>query len=84
MKMPTTILSIILAAITLTSANDVAPNPSGLKLNSISPGTIPAAMPPEDIHEDIQPLSNGLVDSPPAYFDDCGVLVQSLECRSRR
>ncbi|MHC4243773.1 MAG: hypothetical protein ACYSU4_15315 [Planctomycetota bacterium] len=55
-----------------------------MKLNSISPGTISAAMPPEDIHGDIQPLSNDLDGVSPAYFDDCGVLVLSLEYRPRR
>jgi len=34
----------------------------------------------EDIHGDIQPLSNGPDDAPSAYFDDCGVLVQAVEC----
>ncbi len=84
MKKPTTILFIILAAITLTSANATVPNQLGMKLSSISPGTISAAMPPEDIHGDIQPLSNGLDGVSSAYFDDCGVLVQSLEFRPRR
>ena len=80
MKMPATILCIILTAVSLTSANAAVPNQLPLKLSSISPGLTSAAMPPEDIHEDIQPLSNGLVDAPYAYFDDCGVLVQAVEC----
>ena len=80
MKMPTTILYIILTVITLTSSNAAVPNQSGWKLSSISPGFTSAAIPPEDIHGDIQPLSNGTDDTPSAYFDDCGVLVQAVEC----
>ncbi len=80
MKIPTTLLYIILTAVCLTSANAAVPNQIGLKLSSISPGLIPAATPQEDIHIDIQPLTNGLVDAPPAYFDDCGMLVQAVEC----
>ena len=80
MKMPAAILCIILTVVTLTSSNDAVQNQLGLKLSSINPGLILLTMPPEDIHEDIQPLSNGLVDTPSAYFDDCGVLVQAVEC----
>jgi len=78
MKMPATILSIILAAISLTSSNATITNQSGLKLSSIGIG--PMSSPSEDMNADIQPLSNGLVDAPSAYFDDCGVLVQAVEC----
>ncbi len=49
MKKPATILSIILAAITLTSSNVVVPNQSGLKLSSITPGFTSNAMPTEDM-----------------------------------
>jgi hypothetical protein len=81
MKMPTTILCIILTAITITSVNTDVPNQLPLKLSSIETGQIPAAMPPEDMQVDIQSLSNEPVYAPPSYFDNCGVLVQSLECQ---
>ena len=84
MKMPAIILYIILAAVTLTSANAAVPNQLPSKLSSISLGTIPTAMPPEDMQADIHSLSNELVDAPPAYFDDCGVLAQSVECQPRQ
>ncbi|NQT03666.1 MAG: DUF3160 domain-containing protein [Planctomycetes bacterium] len=79
MKKPATILSIILAAITLTSANAIVPNQSGLKVSSISPGLTSATIPPEDIHAMTQPPGNGLADASNGYFDDCGVLVQAVE-----
>ncbi len=49
MKMPATILSIILAAITLTSANAIVPNQLGMKQSSISLGLTSTIMPPEDM-----------------------------------
>ena len=80
MKKPATILYIILTAVTLTSPNDAVPNQLAMTLSSTNPGLIPAATPQKDRHIDIQPLTNGLVDAPSAYFDDCGVLVQAVEC----
>ncbi len=50
MKMPTTILSIILAAITLTSANSILPHQLGVSLRPISTAPPQADMPLEDIH----------------------------------
>ena len=84
MKMPAIILYIILAAVTPTSANAAVLNRLPLKLSSICLGTIPAAMSPEDMQVDIQIVSNEPVDAPPTYFDDCGVLVQSVECQPGR
>ena len=63
MKMPTTILYIILTAVILTSSNVFIQNQLALKLSLISPGFTSTAIPP------------GLVDAPSTYFDDSGVLV---------
>ncbi|MDT8301708.1 MAG: DUF3160 domain-containing protein [Sedimentisphaerales bacterium] len=76
MKMPASILYIIFTLVNLTSANAAEPNQLPVKISSISHGFASTAIPTEDI----QPLSNGLIDPPSAYFDDCGVLVQAVEC----
>jgi len=62
---PATNLYIIFIAVTLTSANAVVLNQLPSKLSSISLGTIPTAMPPEDMQVDTQLLSNEPVDAPP-------------------
>jgi hypothetical protein len=46
---PAAILSFILAAINLTSANATVANQLDMKLSSSSPGLTSAAMPPEDM-----------------------------------
>jgi len=78
MKMPATILCIILTAVNLTSAHATITNQSALKISSISLGH--TSSPQEDMNVDIQPLSNGPDGVPSAYFDDCGLLVQAVEC----
>ena len=83
MKMPAIILYIILAAVTLTSANAAVHNQLGLILYSFSPETIPAATLQKNMHIDIQPLSNEPVNAPPTYFDNCGVLIQASEYQAR-
>jgi hypothetical protein len=78
---PTIILNLILTAISMTSSNAAELNQLALKLSAISPGFTSTAIPPEDIHGDIQLLTNGPDGVPSAYFDDCGVLIQAVECR---
>jgi hypothetical protein len=78
---PAIILYLILTTVSLTSANTAIPNQLALKLNAISPKFTSTAMLPEDIHGDIQLLTNGHDSVPSTYFDDCRVLVHSLEYR---
>ncbi len=55
MKKPATILSIIPAAISLTSANSILPHKLGVSLRPISTTPPQADMPLEDIHAITQP-----------------------------
>jgi hypothetical protein len=79
MKMPTTILCIILTAVSLTSANATITNQSGLKISSIS--LRPLSSPQEDMNVDIHLWGIESDDAPSAYFENCGMLVQAVEYR---
>ncbi|MCP4608837.1 MAG: DUF3160 domain-containing protein [Planctomycetes bacterium] len=78
MKMPATILCIILIAVSLTSANATITNQSGLKISSISLGHTSSSQ--EDTNVDIKLWGNESDDTSSAYFDDCGLLIQAVEC----
>jgi len=79
MTKTTAILSIILAAVTLTSMSPVEP----VSANPI-PLPLPASMPLENmitVQSYFGPITNDLIVSlVPGHFDDCGVLVQGVEC----
>ncbi len=80
MKMPTTILCIILTTITMTSANAITQNQLGSKIYSNSPGTISLSTVQQQLHTNNQTLNNNPDDETSAYFDDCGALIQGVEC----
>ncbi|MBN1804515.1 MAG: DUF3160 domain-containing protein [Sedimentisphaerales bacterium] len=79
MKTPTTILCIILTVVTLTSANAIIQNQLNSKTYSISQAMITTQ---QESPVETRPLT--LNDNPDnettSYFDDCGKLVQGIEC----
>jgi hypothetical protein len=77
---PITNLYIILTMIAFTSVNAAVTNQLPLKLSSINSQLMPATTLQKDILIDVQTLSNESVDESPTYFDDCGVLIQAVEC----